>query len=114
MIYYLPKIPNSDYVRRGESPSDSLAGQLKSLIILGVYYGKAYRKSFCRYRRKQWHWASYRSNVRRRGAKVIITGRSEEKVKEAADEIGAVGFADASRIEDTTKLAEYVGRSLAR
>lgn len=49
------------------------------------------------------------------GAKVIITGRSEEKVKEAADEIGAVGFvADVSRIEDTTKLAEYVGKEFGK
>lgn len=49
------------------------------------------------------------------GAKVIITGRSEEKVKAAADELGAVGFvADVSRIADTAKLAEYVGKEFGK
>lgn len=43
------------------------------------------------------------------GATVVITGRSEEKVNEAAKELGVVGFiADASDLKATDKLAEFV------
>ena len=43
------------------------------------------------------------------GATVIITGRSEEKVKAAAAELGVVGFtADAKDLKAQDSLVEYV------
>lgn len=49
------------------------------------------------------------------GAKVIITGRSEEKVKTAASELGVLGFtADASSLKALDSLIEYVDKEIGK
>ena len=49
------------------------------------------------------------------GAKVIITGRSDQKVRLAAEELGVLGLvADVSNINETTKLAETVGKEFGK
>lgn len=47
--------------------------------------------------------------MKERGARVIITGRSEQRVKTAADELGVTGFvADAGNVSDIERLASQV------
>lgn len=49
------------------------------------------------------------------GAKVVITGRDENKVKTAAKELGVIGIvADAAKLSDTSKLVESVKKEYGK
>ncbi len=49
------------------------------------------------------------------GARVIITGRDESKVKIAANELGVLGFkADAANINETNQLVEFVKKEFGK
>ncbi|OUR95652.1 short-chain dehydrogenase [Halobacteriovorax marinus] len=53
--------------------------------------------------------------LKEEGATVIITGRSEDKVKTAASELGVLGFtADASNLKALDALVEYVEKEVGK
>jgi len=53
--------------------------------------------------------------LKEEGATVIITGRSSEKVKAAAIELGVVGYtADASNLKEIDALVEYVEKEVSK